>query len=46
LYAVRSGDPLSYAAAVALILAGSVGACAIPAYRATVVSPMDALRTE
>jgi predicted permease len=46
LYAVRPGDPLSYGAAVALILAGSIAACAIPAYRATVVSPMDALRTE
>jgi putative ABC transport system permease protein len=46
LYAVHPRDPISYGIAVVLILAGSVVACWIPAYRATTVSPMDALRTE
>ena len=46
LYAVRPGDPLSYGAAVTLILLASIVACAIPAYRAIAVSPMDALHTE
>jgi hypothetical protein len=46
LYAVHPRDPISYGIAVVLILAGSVVASWIPAYRATTVSPMDALRTE
>jgi predicted permease len=46
LYAVRPGDPATYAAAAALILAAAVAACWIPARRATAISPMDALRAE
>ena len=46
LYSVRRGDPLSYGAAVALILGASIAACVIPAYRANAVSPMDALHTD
>ncbi len=46
LYAVRPHDPVSYGLALALILGGAVVACAIPAYRAVSVSPMEALRTE
>jgi putative ABC transport system permease protein len=46
LYAVHPHDLVSYGAAVALIFTASVGACLIPAVRATAVSPMDALRTE
>jgi putative ABC transport system permease protein len=46
LYAVHPHDPISYAAAVLLIFAVSLGACLVPALRATAVSPMDALRTE
>jgi putative ABC transport system permease protein len=45
LYVVNPRDPLSYAVAVVLILGGAVIACWIPARRATVISPMDALRT-
>jgi putative ABC transport system permease protein len=46
LYAVHSRDPLTYAAAVAVILAGAALACLVPARRAMTVSPMDALRSE
>jgi predicted permease len=46
LYAVHPRDPVSYAGAVALILIGALAACWIPAWRATRVSPMDALRSE
>jgi predicted permease len=46
LYSVDPSDPISYSIAVALIVAGAAAACWIPAYRATTVSPMDALRTE
>jgi putative ABC transport system permease protein len=44
LYAVDAADPASFGAAVALIVAGSVVACGVPAWRAVTVSPMDALR--
>ena len=46
LYAIHPRDPVSYGVAIALILAGAAVACGIPAYRATTISPMDALRTE
>jgi len=46
LYAVHPRDPVSYTVAVVLILAGAAIACWIPAWRATRVSPMDALRSE
>jgi putative ABC transport system permease protein len=46
LYAVHPGDPVSYSIAVTLIVSGAAVACWIPAYRATTVSPMDALRTD
>jgi putative ABC transport system permease protein len=46
LYSVHPSDPVSFAAAVGLILLGGAIACGIPAYRATRVSPMDALRAE
>jgi putative ABC transport system permease protein len=46
LYAVHPLDPWTFAGALALILGGAVVSCAIPAYRATLVSPMEALRTE
>src|SRR5262249_39069808 len=45
-YPVPPRGPLTYAAAVALILCGAVAACWIPARRAVAVSPMDALRCE
>jgi hypothetical protein len=43
---LRAHDPVSYGAALGLILCGSALACGIPAWRGTRVSPMDALRTE
>jgi putative ABC transport system permease protein len=46
LYAVHPHDPVSYAVAVGLILAGAAAACCVPAWRATTISPMDALRME
>jgi putative ABC transport system permease protein len=46
LYAVEPRDPMTYAVAVSIILAGAMVACWIPAHRATAVSPMDALRAE
>ncbi len=46
LYAVHPRDPLSYGVSVALILIAAIAACGIPAYRAAMISPMDALRTE
>ena len=46
LYAIQPNDPLSYGVALVLILAAATVACSIPAYRATRISPMDALRTE
>jgi putative ABC transport system permease protein len=46
LYAVEPRDPATFAAALAVILAGALAACWIPAHRATTISPMDALRAE
>jgi putative ABC transport system permease protein len=46
LYGVHPRDPVSYGVAVTLILVGAVAACGIPAWRASTVSPMDALRSE
>jgi putative ABC transport system permease protein len=46
LYGVHPRDPITYGAAIALILAGAILACWIPGRRATAVSPMDALRAE
>lgn len=46
LYAVESGDPLAYVAAVLLIAAGTAGACTVPAYRAVAIDPIEALRSE
>lgn len=46
LYAIHPRDPIAYAAAIALILAGAALACWIPVRRAMAVSPLDALLFE
>jgi predicted permease len=46
LYALHPRDPVSFAAAIVLILGGALIACGVPAYRAATISPMDALRSE
>lgn len=46
LYEVRPADPVTFAAVAMALTAVAAVACALPAYRATRVSPTTALRTE
>jgi putative ABC transport system permease protein len=46
LYGVEAGDPLTFAAVVALLGLVSIAACAIPAIRASRVDPMLVLRDQ
>ncbi len=46
LYGVRPSDPATYAVAVALLAVAATAACWIPARRATLSSPLEALRAE
>jgi predicted permease len=46
LFGVRTTDPLSVAVAAATLLVVVFAACAVPAYRATRVDPVQALRAE
>jgi putative ABC transport system permease protein len=46
LFQIRPGDPLTLAAAAALLLVTAALACYVPAGRATRVDPLIVLRTE
>lgn len=46
LYGTRPLDPATFAAAAALLVAVAALACLIPAWRASRIDPMQALRTE
>ncbi len=46
LFGVTAGDPATYAAVGAAVLAAAAVACAIPAWRATAVDPIAALRAD
>jgi putative ABC transport system permease protein len=46
IYGVSAADPLTFIVVAALLVAVSLVACAIPAYRATRVQPIQALRGE
>ncbi len=46
LYAVSPTGPATYAIVAALVLAVSLLACAVPAYRAAQIDPMKTLRLE
>ena len=46
LFGVGVADPAVYVSAVALLIVVALGACAIPAWRAVRVNPVDALRAE
>ena len=46
IYGVSSTDPLTFLVVALLLMGVALGACAIPAYRATRIQPVQALRGE
>jgi predicted permease len=46
IYGVSAADPLTFAAVFVIVVAVGLGACYIPAQRATAADPMKALRAE
>jgi ABC-type antimicrobial peptide transport system permease subunit len=46
LYGASPYDPLVIAAMIGCLLATAIAACVIPAWRASRIDPMQALRTE
>jgi putative ABC transport system permease protein len=45
LYGVEPRDPITYAAALALLVLSAIAACWIPARRAAALDPVEAMRT-
>jgi ABC-type antimicrobial peptide transport system permease subunit len=46
LYGTRPLDPVTFVAAASMLVAVAVLACLIPAWRASRIDPIQALRTE
>jgi len=46
LFGVEAGDPLTYAAIAGVVAVIALLACAVPAWRASTVAPLEALRQE